>query len=379
MGLPILRPSIRQSSLKNLHTCRAKFLWENRLDLTNKAYKAAPFIGVLFHLIHGMRYEGKDPHQIALAVQKEVETARALAEVHEEKQGGDPVKLSEALSSMEADIELAKVLSRKHWGEFPLDPDLYEVVVVEKEYSVKVPGITMPVEGRVDLLLRLKKGNGGLILVDHKTVSATPLEFRQTIAMDVQPKMYRFLVEESGDFPGEKVIGIIHNVIQRPSCKWKPGQILSEYLDEVEAWYDAKDDPRGEIDPMTGEVVRFKTGPRKGQPKPRWEWAKNAARFAHDPPIRSFFTPLKGRHDSIPLMSLFYEHAKASTTAPSLSNFWPTGAMTRACTSMYGSVCPFLELCHAVQDGNLEELGETIKDDWTTKSGSPACAAVLKE
>jgi hypothetical protein len=310
------------------------FLFKQRFNMVRGGHKPAPFIGQVFHLAHSARYLGKTATEVSILVQEAVDDYKeSLASWVKEAEGW----VADAAARMEKTIEenaaIGLVMSQVHWERFPLDESTYEVVSVEGEMSRRIPNLKTSVGGRVDVLLRHRDEPSGLLIVDHKTTSKPPNRWIRGISYKTQPRIYRLLVD--GLYPAEPLLGMIHNVILRPTISWKSWQSFEDYLAEVRDWYASKVDEVG-----TGEL--YVRGPKAGQPKPRWDHSGNADKWSESPPIASFLT--KFAEPLIPddLAHKIAVTHRASTCLPVLSNFPTTGAETGRCYDHYGSECPVL-------------------------------------
>ncbi len=176
-----VQPDIRQSMMGDYFRCARLFLFRHRFRMVSGGYKAAPFIGTLFHDAHAARYMGLDDVAIELRVTQEVSDYQDKLHDWLEEHSGDPVMAARKIDALEKDAALARVMSQIHWETYPLDPDRWNVVSVERELTIKLDGIPQPIGGRLDALLYHKKDLKGLVIVDHKTTSSSPKNWIRSI------------------------------------------------------------------------------------------------------------------------------------------------------------------------------------------------------
>lgn len=344
-------PVIRQSSLKTLFTCERKFLFAERFRLARGRHKSAPFIGNLFHLAHNCRYRKLSPEQTRRILYQTVNEylARLLEWAAETENAG----LAETIDKdVRDEAMLAEVMSEIHMERYPLMPGA-EPIAIEKDVSVKVPGIGVPLAGQIDLVLKLKDPvyGEGVLIVDHKTVGYEPWIMGATASFDSQVRLYRILAAALGEVRGLPVIGFMHNVIRRPTIRPKApselfpnGQSYAEFLEECRDWYDAKTDSRGVLG-EDGSPVVFKSGPRKGQPKPRWSHEDKAKDWLVSKPIDHFVHFFAEDPLELEFKEKLVRHEEASTILPRLSSYPTTGKDNGSCSNTYGKPCEFLSLC----------------------------------
>jgi hypothetical protein len=152
---------------------------------------------------------------------------------------------------------------------------------------------------KLDNLIRVRKQK---ILHELKTSKYITPEYVAHIQVDRQTAIYfhfyNMIFEES------KIEGILYDVIRKPSIRPKKNESRVTFLERLGEWYER---PQGDMDVF--HVERFKT------PKISESSIVNTVMKVSDDMLRC-----KDKED-------YYEdHSK--------------------CTSYYGDVCPFFELCH---------------------------------
>lgn len=339
-------PNPRQSSIGHLVSCPRFYLLRDRVGLQRRHYKSAASVGTMVHLITAARLTGCDELNVEKRLAAFVsEQVKSLLDHGRETQTLEVA--TRQCDRVREDAVLAKTLADIYWKRFPLKMADWDVIVVEKSFSVRVPESKCSIDGTVDLLLYHKKLKG-YFLVDHKTTSLSPRTWAGAIAYDLQVRMYRLAVARllaTGELGVRgSLLGFVHNVIRRPKIALKQDQTPEEYLAELEDWFDAKDDEVGTLD-ENGEAVVFKSGPRKGLKKPRWEHAKNALEWKEDPPLNAFVTRFAGDPLDQELKVTLSWAGKASRALPLLENYPRLGVSTGQCTRHYGQPCEFLPFC----------------------------------
>lgn len=345
--------TIRQSNTGTFAACPRKFLYSERMGLQRAGYKQAPMIGQWFHLCHSARYAGRDELAVesilGAAVDDFLETLNAWVE------NGGSIQWAENLQAqVQKDSQLARIMSKIHWEQKPLDTDSFDVISLEEDMTVKLPDVPVPLGGRLDLVLYHKKKPEGIVVVDHKTTTRNPRDWMRAVKFSSQPQIYRVLAEER--FKGQPVIGMIHNLVKRPRLSWKDWQSWDDYLQEIRDWYQGRSDQVG-----TGDT--YKSGPRKGRPRPRWDHTDKKDEWNRNPPIESFFTIFTSNPTPTEFMKKMHMMARAATCTPSLSNFPRLGADAGRC-EQYGSICPFIDLC----DSGPEQWESIIEEDFRQRS-----------
>jgi hypothetical protein len=336
-------PDIRQSGAGTLFTCFRMFLLKIRAGLVPWGYRSAPSIGQLGHLWLNAKYAGLSDSRanelVSAQVRETVEDILSWAERSAKLETADKI-----IKQVERDQAMALACASIHWGKHPLDTERFRAVAIEQDYRLKVPGVAAHIAGRLDVVLEVHDDvleRSGYVILDHKFVS-DPASYALAAGFGLQPRLYRLLA--SAALTDKPVLGFMHNVIQKPSCNIKDWQTFDEFLEECRDWYDAADDETGTQD-EAGYAVRFKSGPRKGQVKPRWEWAKNADGFLKNPPMCQFLT----RYTEPLLPDELYKQlqivSRACGCQPTLSNFGPTGEAAGVCRNHWNKPCPYLPLC----------------------------------
>lgn len=342
--LDVLAPEIRQSGMGSLARCSRKFLYEVRFGLKKQGFVSAPFVGQVVHLMMNAKYKGLDSLSQAHILQAVVNDVKADCEASAAENG--KVDLAAKISNdVESNAALGGLIADVFDEKFPLDPKRYRVIALEKDLRVKVPKVSAPIGGRVDLVLEHLGDPHGLVIVDHKSSSMSPKEWIKSAGFSWQMKLYRLLVESAPEFQGQKVIGGIFNCMRRPTCKLKVKQTLRDYLEECRGWYAAK----------SGDG---------------WDWSRNQIPFMDDPPLRQFFLPFSGPVLDEEFENWLLVNSKALTCRPTLANFPRTGEASGACKQQYGRPCPYLDFCsidpinweHIMKLGNWGQRSDMLSE-----------------
>jgi hypothetical protein len=194
--------TIHVTERQTFKACRRQWKYQYQEHLVPRREESgALWIGRGVHYALANYYVGKDPDT---ALQEWLDIK--LAERYEST-GGTPIdpKLEESITLMR------DMVSR--YPDFARQNDDWEVVAVEKPFSVKIPTTQGRLEGTLDLVVRR---NGRLWVVDHKTfasfVSPDQLE------LDDQMTAYLWLVQQIFK---EVPAGAIYNQL-RKSIPKKP-------------------------------------------------------------------------------------------------------------------------------------------------------------
>lgn len=344
------RPPISQSGIK-AGCCPRYYFWAERMRLARGKHKSAPFRGQLFHLAHNARLQGRSEDQANMIV------ARATYDYKESLAGwalenSTPEIAAKYAREADRDSLTAMVMSAIAWDRFPLSKletmlrTKLEVISFEKELATSIEGCTVGGRGRLDVILRATDWKSRpLIILDYKTGSKGLANYAETASYGVQPQLYRYLAEASGQFDAP-VVGCIHLVVTTP--KMEPHEpVFDVFKEQVQAWYDGVDDAVGYNDPDTGQLARFKSGPRKGLPKPRWEYAGQSAKWlaTGKPPIFATYTQFDRISPTTEFRNILAHANDLATREPLLHLYPRLGEAFGQCLQLYGNPCPYLPLC----------------------------------
>ena len=322
LALPVLKPCIHSTNMDHLDECPRLFLYADRLGLRGRVSAVPLELGQLYHLIIAQLSMGHAPSRADEAanqyISKAIDDLEELADPAGQLPNGK--LLTVQIQEYDEAFQKARAMAYALWKRFPLDTDKWEVVAVERlvELNLKVPRIAAPIRTRVDLLLKNRETGEGWI-VDHKTTSLSPTARAASMRFGNQTRLYRLGAIHA--FPDIPIVGIRHNIIQKPKIKYCPNTKDKEgfhaYIERVGKWYDTEAEKRPNDPPFLLSEVRF-----------------------HEPPMtQEFFLKLRAG-------------ARACRCKPSLDIFHRND---RACIGSYGRVCHFLPLCSS-NSGIWEEL-----------------------
>jgi len=204
--LPVVQaPRLRQSSIYDLRSCPRKFLLRHRCNLKRKgySYSRALTVGTFFHEYMAVLHRGLTV-QAADAVVADYITTHC-AEAFEA--GKDPELVRLDLVSADA---LARALAELHWEFFPIDTSRFQVLEVEQvvrnEWAEGIPDLCF-----------LDKQRDEIWLDDHKTEGQDGLVRAAPLLFELQPRLYRLLLQEK---LGRPVVGCVHNIIVKPAIEF---------------------------------------------------------------------------------------------------------------------------------------------------------------
>ncbi|HPT36416.1 MAG TPA: PD-(D/E)XK nuclease family protein [Bacillota bacterium] len=270
-NLVVAQPPIRSSTWKTCRECPRKFMFKERLGLQVAGYEPALFTGDMFHQLMAAIYKGGSLDDLgrilAHLVREQVET---LGELTDTGTGLLPNgrTFTEQAATVEQDAKLAHAMVLAFFEFYPLETLLktYKIVEVEREYAIKVPGLTVPLVIQVDLLLKNLRTNEYWI-VDHKTTSLSPKVRSETMPFEFQPRLYKWVwasymdAETPEGEPPVKLGGTMHNIVRKPTIRFCAKDAdFDAYVQRVREWYQeqALKDPNDP--PILQSVVRH-TGP----------------------------------------------------------------------------------------------------------------------
>lgn len=369
----ISSPQVRSSSMATYFKCQRRFLLEYRCGIVPRLSGSALVKGTLVHLGAAYLYSGKPMEEALTAIrQRESEHARQVSSWVEAKKLTTE-EADRVLDRLEDDTVMALAMVKALYQISPISMQEFEVVGTEVEATFNILG------SRLDLLLRSREadpiyGCPALWVFDFKTTD-DPEKYKRVASYAMQPRLYRWTGGSLS--PSEPVAGCVYVCLQKPSIKRKEWQSRDDYLREIEDWYACRDDSVGVILP-DGTPETFKSGPRKGMPKPRWEHSKNASLFQFQPPVVMFRHRFLRADDcerafeaDPELAHMVVQVKEAGERLPLLPLFPRTGEAAGHCNS-YGG-CPYLPFCQESNEWlwpQVFERGFTIRtpEDETSPS-----------
>lgn len=319
-GFECFNPDLHSSSVALLQTCPRKYMYVERFHLQPKGhYSPALGVGTFYHAAMENLLRGNTWSTT------EVDLERRFQEQAEEINGsGDELGLlpngkatDSLIYGMETDLALAKVMAHWSWQFAPL-PGVWKVLSVEETIRLQQVAPHPALRGTLDLVVE-NETTGEIWIVDHKTTSWDPQTVTSSYSFALQPRVYKLL--GSAVYP--KIMGVIHNVIKKPTIRQKKSQTWDEYLDEVREWYSG-----------TGK------------------WSK----YAEDRHSKPMFVRSYVRFDETADEETRLQLDEASTAArafPNLDRFYRN---SNACMN-YNSLCPYHDLCSQ----NPDNWEDTLK------------------
>lgn len=241
IGLPAYKPTIRSSGIALFETCKRRYFYRYRCGLRPRGYTSALNIGQFYHIIMSELYAGSDlGPALGKAAIHATEIQEALTESTSDAgllPSGAP--LTDTITQMIADLQLAKVMVTWVWANYPVDFDQWEVLFSpEMLINLSYTTLATPIRVRVDALLK-NRSNNEVWIVDHKTTGMISTTNRaRMVLMEVQPRLYRLAVDgllaSHNQKHGTKLkcVGMIHNLIRKPRLEFSPGgkdAIVFEY------------------------------------------------------------------------------------------------------------------------------------------------------
>jgi hypothetical protein len=261
-ALQCRRCPVRSSGISDMWKCPRFFMFKHRLGLQRKGYhEPALYQGGLYHLLNERFYKGESPEKALLAassfVSEENKKVTAMADATGLMPDGEPVerliaKREEEFSKVQA-FWLASV---PVFFNSPIHKSgQYRVKHVERVFSCRVPGISVPLRSKPDAILE-DISTGELILVGHKTTSFEPSREAAAQAWGVQPMIERITVQAA--YPDVRVVSYLHNILKKPPLKYpaKKYPTFTDYLEACKQWYK---DAQAE-DPNNPPVLQSLTG-----------------------------------------------------------------------------------------------------------------------
>ena len=325
---------------------------------------SALYIGDIYHRIMCELYSGQPMAQALGIVSKAALDEQVKLELMANDVGmlQNGKTIETALHSLRSDTQLAIVMARWAWEHYPVDFNLWEnMLPPETLIECKYDTINQPIRVRIDGLLK-KKDKDEVWIVDHKTTSLTPTIRAKSALMEVQPKLYRVVVQSYlEDYNKEhgtnlQCVGIIHSFIKKPGIRFSPDRndkikmtystVIAKKLAQREDGSSMTDKQR---ETWESEVRALKFDSKFTTPWEKYldrvaKWYADEARMKpEDPPyLRSrirFIEPIM----TTELLTQLRQADKAARSDPDFSKFYRDPAGT-ACYN-YNSQCPYWDLC----------------------------------
>jgi hypothetical protein len=303
-------------------------MYRSKFGLKPKAYSSALSIGRIFHLTLQALFTGADQEQSLRAADNELHkrTTEILASADPAGFTLDGHAITSVLQKMEDDYHKARAMAFAFMSHTPFSWDDWEILetpdgtpCVELKLEAKIQGISVPLISPCDLAL-IKKSTGDVWIIDHKTTSMNTLTRARSVRISSQIALYRLVLQCHLDSWAEtglgrkiarKVVGSVHNIVQKPTIKYCPKTKdkdgFDHYVQRVKDWYEEKHTANPDASPILQTHTMFV-----------------------DPVL------------SKELYLRLQQQARASQTNPCLDRFYRAGDY--ACHS-FNTECPFAELC----------------------------------
>lgn len=243
---------VRSSSIALLNECPRRFMFKCRLGLEPVGdYAAALETGHTAHELLAELYRGQSLDSIRVIA------ARRISELYTKYSEAASVSgllpngrtLTEQMIQVEQDQQMALAMVQI-WAYYMPPEKLLEnhdVVSIEQRYTVKVPGVRVPVIIQPDVILRHRKTRQYWV-VDHKTYSGSGQDRAAVLPFELQPRLYQWIwgaiveADRVVDDPPNLIGGYIHNLLKKctlrycPNGKDKDGG-FEGYVARVHEWY----------------------------------------------------------------------------------------------------------------------------------------------
>lgn len=330
----VYTPPIRSTNLR-LMKCKRKFLLRVRLGLRRRGYyQSAFFAGRLYHhvlagLMRKLKFAEVSEEARQLAFQQIVETRE---EAHPDTGLLPDGRAAEAIvDKIERDRDMAVAMAEVFHKRFEPIPAGMSPVTVEDQIYARVEGIPHIATARLDLLASEDPDPTCLWIVDSKTTSDEPSRVAAAMSFDLQPQHYR--VVAMANFPDHSIVGVIHNIIKKPTIRYCPTTKdksgFDSYIQRVFEWY-------------TVRIRAAEAQAQAGHPDPEFPIRQSKVRFT--PEVASDF------------MQLLREGSDNTKCRMSLDRF-PRCSDNYECIGMGGSsCCEFLPLCRQTGTGNWDRM-----------------------
>jgi len=322
MGWKRWRHRISYSSVQDFNTCQRMFFWKHVLRL-NRSFlpSKAALIGVLFHkLIENLTLKVRGgtrgtPNLEEMLKQANFAAAEFLQERMREVRTNTGVLADWIVEEATREAQFAAAMVTGTWEDLErskivdLLADPEAELMTECLMGVRAGKLAGTIFGvahgmefivRPDLVIRRKEGD---VVLDFKTTSNSVEDFASVLLMDPQAWLYRLVMEALG----YKVTEIRFVIVRKPTIRASSKETWRDFLERVVQWYRTKQEFE--------KVAVVRADPDYVNSTEWARWIGKVARFMNSRSLR-------------------------------LSDFPRTG-VPKACLSVYGSRCPFYELCQA--------------------------------
>lgn len=145
----------------------------------------------------------------------------------------DGVESYTDIDSFNDAIEWEKALAKAMLAGYAKKYGEHEFMIVDTEQTIKT-GIDKACQfaGRVDMIVD-DDISDGVWVVEHKTTSSIDSRFFERLAIDTQVTGYLYLASQVYD----NVLGVIYNVIRKPSIRQTKSETKEEYFQRMETDY----------------------------------------------------------------------------------------------------------------------------------------------
>lgn len=219
--------NLTNSSRNTFDSCHAKFYYGNMVDdhgiRLAGPYSAALLVGDLVHEMFAARLLGLDDHDVLKSGWKVVNRAEEAVTMPSDK---IEKNLEQARCMVPGLVEVAtevkKVLDK--YG---------AVAAVEEHMSIPlgtVDDYKVVLHGKLDVLL---ENDEGLMVVDHKTVSAFKSAFHDRCQFDPQLTTYSMLAVPDWETEPGALRKVAYNVFRKPTIRKKKSETAHEFSDRL--------------------------------------------------------------------------------------------------------------------------------------------------
>lgn len=281
------RGIIRPSGLQGCPNCPRRYLFSNRLrwGLRKSESSSALVIGTIVHRFMAGLYAGMSAAQVTDTL------AAAVTPLIDEETD------SKRRQNMLKEWNVARVMV-DHWLLAYGHPNDHEIEVLAVEQTLCAPLTflgkhTTSLIGTLDVALQNKSVE--VWIMDHKTTGLRPSLFASGLAYDNQSRAYRELWNAA--HPDTPAVGIIHNILMKPTIRLKKNQTYEEYYEEVGEWYESQAICDPGTAPFMKSYVRFLEPPLAECPEARNIVEAEARWCCIEPNLADFYRNRRSCYD----------------------------------------------------------------------------------
>jgi CRISPR/Cas system-associated exonuclease Cas4 (RecB family) len=210
---------ITHSSLQCFQSCRQKYKLRYLDGIIPREKSDALDFGTHMHELLETYFKHIEANQTFQSNSDEDESIIGMLGSKADKMNLSPIESAKLMGLMYG-------YQRKYYAS---DVNEFEVVDVEKEFSVTTPFEGVLIAGKADGILR-SKSDGRYYILEHKTASNVDDAYIAQKDIDSQTMTYALCLEQE---MGIEIYGVIHDIIIKQKIRQKKGETEEEFCERL--------------------------------------------------------------------------------------------------------------------------------------------------